>query len=253
MRFNPMIYFVGAGPGDPELLTVKGQRLLQQADLIVYTGSLVPLQVMDCCRADAVKINSAPLTLQEIIAVMVEHHHQGRLVVRLHTGDPSLYGAIGEQMKELDRLGVPYEIVPGVSSFLAAAAAVKKEYTVPGGSQTVIITRLAGRTPVPPEQSLASLARHKGSMAIFLSVGMARQVQQELLQGYPPATPVAVVERASQPGERVIQGQLSDLARLVQEAGISRTALILVGDFLTCQGQSQLYNGEFKHGYRPGE
>ncbi|AQS60076.1 precorrin-4 C(11)-methyltransferase [Desulforamulus ferrireducens] len=245
-----MIYFVGAGPGDPELLTVKAWRLLQQADLVIYAGSLVPLEVMDCCRPEAKKVNSAPLVLEEIIALMAEYHQRQQLVVRLHTGDPSLYGAIGEQMKALDELGIPYEIVPGVSSFLAAAAAVKREYTVPGGSQTVIITRLAGRTPVPQEQALASLAQHRGSMAIFLSVGLAAQVQQELLQGYPPDTPVAVVERASQPAERVIRGKLGELAKLVEAAGITKTALILVGDFLTGEGKSLLYQKEFTHEFR---
>lgn len=245
-----MIYFVGAGPGDPELLTVKAWRLLQQADLVIYAGSLIPLEVMDCCRPEAKKVNSAPLVLEEIIALMAEYHRRQQLVVRLHTGDPSLYGAIGEQMKALDELGIPYEIVPGVSSFLAAAAAVKREYTVPGGSQTVIITRLAGRTPVPREQSLASLAQHRGSMAIFLSVGLAAQVQQELLQGYPPDTPVAVVERASQAAERVIRGKLGELAKLVEAAGITKTALILVGDFLTEEGKSLLYQKEFTHEFR---
>ncbi len=247
-----MIYFVGAGPGDPELLTVKAMRLLQQADLVIYAGSLVPFQVMDCCRADAQKINSAPLALEEIVKLMVEYHQRQQLVVRLHTGDPSLYGAIGEQMRALDEVGLPYEIVPGVSSFLAAAAAVRKEYTVPGGSQTVIITRLAGRTPVPPEQALSALAQHRGSMAIFLSVGLAEEVQQELLQGYPPATPVAVVERASQPAERVLRGTLGELAKLIEAAGITKTALILVGDFLTGEGTSLLYDRKFTHEYRAG-
>lgn len=248
-----MIYFVGAGPGDPELLTVKAWRLLQQADLVIYAGSLVPLQVMDCCRADARKVDSAPLVLQEIVALMLEYQQQGKLVVRLHTGDPSLYGAIGEQMARLDEMGVSYQVVPGVSSFLAAAAAVKREYTVPGGSQTVIVTRLAGRTPVPGEQALGGLAQHRGSMAIFLSVGLAQQVQEELLQGYAPATPVAVVERASWPEERVVYGTVEKLAQVVQEAGITRTALILVGEFLTAGGKSLLYDAEFKHGYRGGE
>lgn len=248
-----MIYFVGAGPGDPELLTLKAHRLLTEADLVIYAGSLVPLQVMDCCREDAVKVDSAPMVLEDIVALMTDYHQRGKRVVRLHTGDPSLYGAIGEQMEALDKLGVSYEIVPGVSSFLAAAAAVKREYTVPGGSQTVIITRLAGRTPVPAEQSLSGLARHKGSMAIFLSVGLAQQVQEELLQGYDPATPVAVVERVSWPEERVIRGTLDGLAQLIEEAGITRTALILVGEFLTSQGRSLLYDAGFEHGYREGE
>lgn len=248
-----MIYFVGAGPGDPELLTVKAWRLLQQADLVVYAGSLVPLKVMDCCRAEARLVDSAPLVLEEIISLMVEYHQREQLVVRLHTGDPSIYGAIGEQMTQLDKLGIPYQIVPGVSSFLAAAAAVKREYTVPGGSQTVIITRLAGRTPVPADQELSSLAKHRASLAVFLSVGMVEKVQQELLQGYQPNTPVAVVERASWPEERVCRGTLQELAKLVERAGIKRTALILVGEFLTAGGRSLLYDAGFEHGYRKEE
>lgn len=247
-----MIYFVGAGPGDPELITVKGQRLLRQADLVIYAGSLVPLQLMDSCRDDAIKVDSAPLVLEEIVFLMAEAHQRGKQVVRLHTGDPGLYGAIGEQMAELDKLGIPYQVVPGVSSFLAAAAAVKREYTVPGGSQTVIVTRLAGRTPVPPEQGLSDLARHRGSMAIFLSVGMAGQVQEELLAEYPPETPVAVVERVSWPEQRVFKGELRGLAQMVQDAGITRTALILVGDFLAAGGRSLLYDEGFEHGYRQG-
>ncbi|GAB6180940.1 precorrin-4 C(11)-methyltransferase [Desulfotomaculum defluvii] len=248
-----MIYFVGAGPGDPDLLTVKAWRLLQQADLVVYAGSLVPLKVMNCCRSEARLVDSAPLVLEEIIALMVEYHQRNKVVVRLHTGDPSIYGAIGEQMTLLDKQGIPYQIIPGVSSFLAAAAAVKREYTVPGGSQTIIITRLAGRTPVPAEQELASLAQHRASLAVFLSVGMIEKVQQELLQGYEPNTPVAVVERASWPEERVYRGRLQELAQLVERAGIKRTALILVGDFLTSGGRSLLYDAGFEHGYRNEE
>ena len=245
-----MIYFVGAGPGDPELLTVKGQRLLQEADLVVYAGSLVPGPVLGCCRHDAEKVDSSKLALEEIVSLMIGAYRQGKRVVRLHTGDPALYGAIGEQMRELDQQGIPYEVIPGVSSFLAAAAALKREYTVPGGSQTLIVTRLAGRTPVPPEQALDKLAAHRGSMAIFLSVGMVDRVQEELLRQYPPKTPVAVVERVSWPQQRMFEGELRQLARMVQEAGITRTALILVGDFLKESGKSLLYDGEFQHGYR---
>lgn len=248
-----MIYFVGAGPGDPELLTIKGRRLLEQADLVLYTGSLVPQEVIACCREDAIKIDSAPLVLEEIVALMAEFNRSDKLVVRLHTGDPSLYGAIGEQMEELDKLGHTYQIVPGVSSFLAAAAAVKREYTVPGASQTVIITRLSGRTPVPEEQALEKLAQHGASMVIFLSSSMALQVQEELLKGYSPETPVAVVEKASWPEERIFYGTLNGLALLMESAGITRTALILVGDYLGGNGKSLLYAQEFCHGYREGE
>lgn len=245
-----MIYFIGAGPGDPELLTVKAWRLLQKVDLIIYTGSLVPEEVLNCCREDALKVDSSGLILEEIIILMSEFSKAGKLVARLHTGDPSLFGAIGEQIQELEKLGLGYEVIPGVSSFLAAAAALKKEYTVPGGSQTVIITRISGRTPVPEEQQLSALAEHRGSMVIFLSVGMARRVQEQLLQSYGLETPVAVVERASWPEERVLQGTLGGLAELVEGAGITRTALILVGEFLNTGGRSKLYDKGFTHGYR---
>lgn len=245
-----MIYFVGAGPGDPELITLKGYKLLQKADLVIYTGSLVNPKLLDYCKEGARKENSAHMDLDAIIDLMVEAHRKGETVVRLHTGDPGLYGATGEQMERLRQLNIDFEIVPGVSSFLAAGAALKREFTVPGGTQTVILTRMAGRTPVPETERLRDLARHKSTMAIFLSVGMIEPVVEELSHGYSPDTPVAVVEKASWPEERILQGKLKDLARLVAEAGIKKTALIFVGDFLTAGGLSRLYDKGFSHGYR---
>lgn len=245
-----MIFFVGAGSGDPELITLKGYKLLQQADLVVYAGSLVNEKILEYTRPGTRLVNSAPLNLEEIMALMLEACEKGETVVRLHTGDPSLYGAIGEQILVLQQKHVPYQVVPGVSSFLAAAASLGKEYTVPDRSQTLIITRLEGRTPVPASEKLSSLAAHGASMAIFLSAGMVERVMQELLQGYAPDTPVAVVEKASWPEERVVYGPLQDLATMVEAAGIKKTALILVGNFLKDSGQSKLYDKEFIHEYR---
>lgn len=248
-----MIYFVGAGPGDPELITLKAYRLLKKADLVIYAGSLINPQILEHCTAGTEMINSAHLNLEEIVTLMTAAYARGQLVVRLHTGDPGLYGAIGEQMDLLEQKGIPYSIVPGVSSFLAAAASLKREYTVPDGSQTLIITRQQGRTPVPPSERLSSLAVHRASMAIFLSAGMIEEVTAELLEEYPPDTPAAVVEKASWEEERILRGSLQDLEKMVREAGITKTALILVGNFLSDTGRSQLYDREFSHEYRSSQ
>ena len=248
-----MIYFVGAGSGDPELITLKGYRLLQEADLVVWAGSLVNEKILEYTKKGARLVNSAHLDLEEIVETIVEAYTKGEKVVRLHTGDPSLYGAIGEQIEMLKQKGVPFKIVPGVSSFLAAAASVQKEYTVPEVTQTVIITRMEGRTPVPAKENLASLAAHGSSMAIFLSVGMIEKVTQQLLEGYSPDTPVAVVEKASWPEERVLTGTLANLVQLTKDAGITKTALILVGNFLKDTGKSKLYDKEFTHEFREGK
>ncbi len=245
-----MIYFVGAGAGDPELITLKGYKLLQTADLIIYAGSLVNKEILQYAKEGARIIDSASLHLQEIVDEMVQTHKQGKLVVRLHTGDPSLFGAIGEQIEMLKQYDIPYTVVPGVSSFLAAAASVGKEYTVPGKTQTVIITRMEGRTPVPSTESIASLAKHQSTMAIFLSVGMIEQVVEQLLTSYGPDTPIAIVEKASWSDERVIKGRLDTIVSLTKEAGITKTALILVGQFLQETGKSKLYDKDFAHEYR---
>ncbi|MDW7684102.1 MAG: precorrin-4 C(11)-methyltransferase [Bacillota bacterium] len=248
------VYFVGAGPGDPELITVKGARLLSGANLVVYAGSLVNEAILTHTKEDARLVDSAGLALDEIVQLMADAVQKGERVVRLHTGDPALYGAIQEQMDELEKIGIESVMVPGVSSYAAAAAAVRRELTLPEVSQTVIITRLAGRTPVPEKESLQTLASHRASMCIFLSVGMIDSVVDELIVSYPPQTPVAVVEKASWPQERVIRGTLADIAGKVAEAGITKTAMILVGDFLGEQSYppSRLYAPAFTHGYRTG-
>lgn len=246
-----MIYFVGAGPGDPELITLKGYHLLKRADLVIYAGSLVNEKLLEYSQPETKIYNSAQLNLEEIVVLMAEGHSRGEMVVRLHTGDPSLYGAIGEQMQALDDREIPYEIVPGVSSFLAAAAAVQREYTVPDETQTLIITRIEGRTPVPPAEDMKLLAAHGSSMVIFLSVDMIEKVVEQMLQGgYRPETPAAVVEKASWPEERIVRGTLSTIAALTRAEGINKTALIMVGKFLQDTGKSKLYDREFSHGYR---
>lgn len=249
---NPVV-IIGAGPGDPDLITVKGKKALDSADIILYAGSLVNPDIMKDRREDAVVYDTAGMTLEEVLTVMEQGVKEGKKVVRLHTGDPSLYGAIREQIDALDEMGIDSLVIPGVSSFTAAAAAVKKEFTLPGVSQSVILTRLSGRTPVPELESLRSLAEHQASMALFLSVGMIDRVTEELLGAYSEDTPVCVVEKASWPDERVVRGTLKELPGLVKEAGITKTAQILVGDFLGDDYErSKLYDPEFTHGYRKG-
>ena len=229
-----MIYFIGAGPGAADLITVRGMRLLQKASLVVYAGSLVNQELLAYCPAGCEKLNSASMTLEEVIAAM-SARGADEVVVRLHTGDPSIYGAIREQMDALDALGLGYEIVPGVSAMNAAAAALKAELTLPDVSQTVIVSRMAGRTPVPEKEDLRSLASHQASMVLFLSAGMLEKVCDELIcGGYAPDTPAAVVYKASWPEEEVIR---APLAELPGKAGhIRKTALILVGKFLAGEG-----------------
>lgn len=243
-----MISFVGAGPGAPDLITLRGKKLLEEADLVIYAGSLVNPELLRYCKKDCRILNSASMTLEEVITEMAKARDKN--IVRLHTGDPSLYGAIREQMDRLDALCLPYESVPGVSSFSAAAAAVQKEFTLPGVSQTLILTRMAGRTPVPDRESIRSLAAHRASMALFLSVGMLEKLCEELIEGgYPDTTPAAVVYRASWEDEEVILGQLRDLPQ--KAAHITRTAQVLVGDFLAGgYDRSRLYDPGFSHGFR---
>lgn len=249
-----MIHFVGAGPGAPDLITVRGADLLGRADCVIYAGSLVNPALLGLTKPGCAIYNSAELTLEQVLDIMREQESQHHMTVRLHTGDPCLYGAIREQMDVLDREGIPYESTPGVSSFCGAAAAMDAEYTLPGVSQSVIITRLAGRTPVPERESLAALATHGATMVIFLSAGMLPGVQQALLQGaYTEATPAALVYKASWPEEKVVRCTVGTLAACGQENGISRTALVLVGDFLGKQyDHSRLYDPTFTTGYRKG-
>ncbi len=251
---NPtnIIHFVGAGPGDPELITVKGRRLLAEAELIVYTGSLVPETLLAGLSAEI--HNSAGLTLDEVIELLAAGWRRGQRVVRLHTGDPTIYGAIGEQMARLGELGIPWRVVPGVSSVTAAAAALSTELTLPEVSQSVIITRRGGRTPVPEREQLPALAACQATMTILLSAGMMAEVIADLLAGgYPADTPAAVVANASQPEELVVRGTLADIAGKAKEAGISKTAIIVVGKVLTAGAPpalSKLYDPDFSHGYR---
>lgn len=245
------ILFIGAGPGDPELITIKGRRLLDEADLVVYAGSLVNPELLTGIRATC--LDSAAMTLDEIMLAMTKAQQNGLKVVRLHTGDPAMYGAIREQMQILDQLDLPCAVVPGVSSVFAAAASLKKELTVPERTQTVILTRQAGRTPVPERESLRNLATIRATMCIFLSAAMIGRVTEDLLAGgYPPETPVAVVERASWPDERTVRGDLSNIAGKMREAGISKTAMILVGPALDEEPApaSRLYDAAFAHEYR---
>ena len=250
-----MIHFVGAGPGAPDLITLRGAELLKQADVCIYAGSLVNPVLLGLCREDCAIYNSAEMTLEEVLAVMEQAEAQGKQNVRLHTGDPCLYGAIREQMDALDTNGIPYAITPGVSSFCGAAAAAEAEYTLPGVSQTVIITRMAGRTPVPERESIASLAAHGATMVIFLSASMLEGLQAALLQGaYTEQTPAALVYKATWPEERICRCTIGTLAQSGEEAGIHSTALVLVGEFLR-QGsahydRSKLYDPGFTTGFR---
>jgi len=253
-RENP-IWFVGAGPGDPDLITVKGRRLLADADLVIYAGSLVPAALVEGLSAEV--RSSADMTLTEIVELMADRQGRGEEVVRLHTGDPSIYGAIREQMVALEKRYIPYAIVPGVSSVTATAAALRTELTLPEVSQTVIVCRRAGRTPVPEKESLRSLAAHRATMMILLSVGMIEEVVADLLGGgYPATTPAAVVEKTSWPEERIVRGTLADIVAQVKSAGISRTAIIAVGEVFSADGPadlSKLYDEHFSHGYREGK
>ncbi|HMK42752.1 MAG TPA: precorrin-4 C(11)-methyltransferase [Dissulfurispiraceae bacterium] len=247
------VYFIGAGPGDPELITMKGRRLLDAADLVIYAGSLVNPALLEDLQGAV--LDSAAMNLDEIVEHISSAVKAGKTIVRLHTGDPALYGAITEQIDRLHALGISTAIVPGVSSAFAGAAALGQELTIPEVSQTVILTRMEGRTPVPLSESLRALAQHRSTMVIFLSVGMAEQVQDELLTAYAPETPIAIVEKASWPDQRVIRGRLRNLARLVTDAGIKKTALIYVGNALKASEtqlgkESKLYNKNFRHGYR---
>lgn len=247
------VYFIGAGPGDPDLITVKGKKIVEKADIIIYAGSLVNKDIIACHKKDAEIYNSASMNLDEVIEVSIEGVKNNKLVARVHTGDPSIYGAIREQMDILDTYGVEYEVIPGVSSFVASAAAIKKEFTLPDVSQTVICTRLEGRTPVPEAESLDSLASHKASMAIFLSVQMIENVVEKLLKHYEKETPVAVIQRATWPDQKIVRGTLENIAEKVKEENITKTAQILVGWFMGDEySKSKLYDKSFTHEYRKG-
>ena len=250
-----MVYIVGAGPGDPELITVKGQKILREADVVIYAGSLVNPELLKLCKPDTEIYNSAEMTLAEVIKVIELANAKHKNIVRLHTGDPSIYGAIQEQMDELAELNIEYDVIPGVSSFLAAAAALKQEYTLPGITQTVIITRCGGLTPIPEKESLKKLGQSQATICIFLSANLIHNVVRELMSaGYKSLTQVAVVYKASWNDEKIIRGTLSTITEQLQVEGITRTAIIIVGQCLNSRKinylKSNLYSPSFTHMFR---
>lgn len=248
-----MVYFVGAGSGDKELITVKGLRLLSSADCVIYAGSLVNPELLDYTKKDCKLHDSARMTLEEVFAVIKSNEANGETTVRLHTGDPSIYGAIREQIDLLVQHGINYEVVPGVSSFLGAAAALGAEYTLPGVSQTVILTRMEGRTPVPARENITALAGIGASMVIFLSAGMLKALSEKLIDGgYSGDTPAAIVYKATWPDEKIVKTTVGNLAE--DGAEVKKMALVLIGDFLgNVYERSYLYHPEFTHGYRTGK
>lgn len=253
MKKDPVL-FTGAGPGAPDLITVRGRNALAAADYILYTGSLVPEAVLKWAGDGALIESSAGMHLDQIIGKMAGAWEKGKRVVRLHTGDPSLYGAVREQMDRLDELGIPYEMIPGVTAAFAASAALNASYTIPGISQTLIFTRISGKTPVPEQESLLSLCGHRASMAIYLSSGMAGKIAGILCKTYGPEAPCAVVFKASHPEQKIFHTKACRLAQVMEENRIDRHALILVGSFLKAsgRGRSSLYDKGFSHGFREG-
>lgn len=248
------VYFVGAGPGDPDLLTIKARRLLGDARVCVYAGSLVNPEVLDLLPAGAERHDSAKMSLEEIVAVFEAARARQIDVVRLHSGEPAIYGAIGEQMSALDRLGIAYEVVPGISAFQAAAAALKVELTAPEIAQTIILTRAPGRTPMPPTEDLSNLARSRATLCIFLSTDRLAELTGMLAEHYGPECPAALVYHASWPDEKVIRGTLADIGDRIRAEAVTKTAIFLVGHALArpTPHVSKLYDKAFAHGYRRG-
>ena len=245
------VYFIGAGPGDVDLITVKGRYILEKADVVIYAGSLVNSEHLEFCKEGALIHNSASMTLNEVLDVIRKSYEENKIIVRLHTGDPSIYGAIQEQMDEISKYNIPFEVVPGVSSFTAAAASIKREFTLPKVSQTVILTRVEGRTPVPKKEDLEILCKAQASMALFLSVGMIGKVAEKLRKGYGRNVPIAVIQKATWKDEKIVIGTLEDIEEKVKNAGITKTAQILVGDFIdTDYDKSLLYDENFTHEFR---
>jgi precorrin-4/cobalt-precorrin-4 C11-methyltransferase len=251
-----MIHFVGAGCGAADLITVRGQRLIGEADVVIYAGSLVNPDLLTYAKPGARICNSAEMTLEEVLDVMYGAEAEGKTTVRLHTGDPCLYGAIREQMDALDEKGVRYDYTPGVSAFCGAAAALNMEYTLPNVSQSVVITRMAGRTPVPERESVRAFAAHQATMVLFLSTGLLEKTQAELIAGgYRPDTPAAIVYKATWPDERTFLCTVGTLAACAKENGVKKTALIIVGDAVRQSGyaRSELYNPAFATEFRPAK
>lgn len=247
-----MITFVGAGPGAEDLITIRGGKLLAEADIVIYAGSLVNPELLHMCREECEIHNSALMTLEEVVNIMSAAWREKKSVVRLHTGDPCIYGAVREQMDELEKLGIPYEVCPGVSSFCGAAAALKAEYTLPGISQSVVITRMAGRTPVPDKESIASFASHDATMVIFLSAGMTKELAEELKSGgYRGDTPAAIVYKATWPEEKVCHCTIDTLAETAKKENVTKTALIIIGQALGGgYERSKLYDPSFSTEFR---
>ena len=248
------VFFAGAGPGDPELLTVRAERILRNCRICIYAGSLVSPAVLELIPQDAERYNSAGMSLEEIISVCRDAQERGIDVVRLHSGDPSIYGAIREQMNELDRLGVAYEVIPGVSAFQASAAALQAELTAPEISQAIILARTSGRTALPAEQDLENLARTRATLCLFLSVDKMEAIASRLTEFYGKDCPAAVVYHASWPDQKIVRGALEEIAAKAREAGIGRTSLIIVGRALArAIPASKLYDAKFTHQFRKGE
>jgi len=247
-----MVYFIGAGPGAVDLITVRGQELLKKAEVVIYAGSLVNPELLNFTKPECKVYNSASMPLDEVIDVFVKEYTKDKIIVRLHTGDPSIYGAIKEQMELLDKHKIPYSVVPGVSSFCGAAAVLNAEFTLPGVSQTVILSRMEGRTPVPPDEDIEKLASHKASMVLFLTASMLERLSEKLIKGgYEPGTPAAIVYKATWPEQKIMLTTVSELHKSTKENNITKTALILVGDFLSCEYErSKLYDASFTHEYR---
>ena len=247
-----MVHFIGAGSGAADLITVRGAKLLSEADMIVYAGSLVNPALLAYAKPGCEVHDSSKMTLEEVVAVIRDAEAANKTTVRLHTGDPCLYGAVREQYDALNALGIEYDVCPGVSAFCGAAAALKCEYTLPEVSQSVVITRAAGRTPVPERERIRDFARHKATMVFFLSAALADDVQAQLIEGgYAPETPAAIVYKATWPDERVLRCTVGTLAEAMRAGGISKTALIAVGDFLgACRNRSKLYDPSFSTEYR---
>lgn len=245
------VYFIGAGPGDPELLTLKALKIIRRADIIIYAGSLVNKDILGFVKKAARRYDSAKMALDEVLGLIEKGKFHKKIIARLHSGDPSVYGAIQEQMDWCEKKGIAYEVIPGVSSFQAAAASLRQELTLPGVSQTVILTRLSGRTKVPAKEDLEKLSRVRATLVVFLSIQEIEKVAAKIKRGYSQNTPVAVIEKVTCPDERVIRGTLKDIAEKVKKIGIKRQALIIVGDVLKKKFKlSRLYDKNFAHGFR---
>ncbi|MHB1442428.1 MAG: precorrin-4 C(11)-methyltransferase [Candidatus Humimicrobiaceae bacterium] len=248
------VSFIGSGPGDPELITLKACKRIREADVIIYAGSLINPEILKYAGADAEIFDSKDMILEEIVDIIIKSVKEGKKVARLHTGDLSIYSSISEQIAEIKKAGIEVEVIPGISSYQAAAAQLGKEYTVPGGTQTVILTRMTGRTPVPDSESIASLARHNSSLILFLSMGIFDNAIKELKSVLSPKTPVVVAHKVTWPEEIIISGTLSDISKKVKKfPDVNKTSLVIIGNFLKAQGEkSRLYDKYFSHEYRKG-